>query len=341
MAVLLQGDLARSQGRWLSVRVDPVFDQLYLSYYREHNELWRRAGTRPVESCYTDREVIPKQEAIRTEFYNDFLLLRDVHTALRAHILAEGDSTAFISIGRSPRRGEWERKHVDLMQRLASHLHRAAQINLQLGEARLAEASWAEVLNRLFNGVIIVSGDGKVLFVNRAAAVIAADADGVRIDATGLLAVGRDDSFALRKLIAAAATGDIGPESAGGVLALSRPSGRRSLVAIVAPLRVEASWFTKRQPQVIVFLVDPERAPIVPESYLRRLYRLTSSEAAVALGIVRGEGLQAVADKLRITLSTVRTHRQRVFRKTETRRQAELVRLISQMLSGIDFKPTP
>ena len=50
----------------------------------------------------TDREVIPKDELVRTAFYNDFLLRQDVHTALRVHVLAEPDCTAVISVGRSP-----------------------------------------------------------------------------------------------------------------------------------------------------------------------------------------------------------------------------------------------
>ncbi|TPK07044.1 hypothetical protein FJ872_24085 [Mesorhizobium sp. B2-5-9] len=62
---------------------------------------------------------------------------------------------------------------------------------------------------------------------------------------------------------------------------------------------------------------------------LRDLYRLTPAEAAVATAVARGEGLQAVADEVGISLTTVRTHLQHVFEKTETRRQAELVRLIA------------
>ncbi|WP_246687297.1 LuxR C-terminal-related transcriptional regulator [Mesorhizobium sp. B2-5-9] len=49
----------------------------------------------------------------------------------------------------------------------------------------------------------------------------------------------------------------------------------------------------------------------------------------MATAVARGEGLQAVADEVGISLTTVRTHLQHVFEKTETRRQAELVRLIA------------
>jgi DNA-binding CsgD family transcriptional regulator len=334
-AVLRMGNLLKTQGKWISARIDPTFDQLHAAYYKEQNALWQRAGQRSVETCVSDREVIPKEELARTEFYHDFLLPQDTHTALRTYVLAEEDWQAVISIGRSPRRGEWEREHLDLLRRVAPHLHRAAQINLRLGAARFDAESSAEVLNNLACGVMILNGDGKALFVNRAAAAIVAAADGINLDATGLGVAERRQSSALRKLIAAAAMGGAEPKAAGGVLSLSRLSGRRPLAVLVAPLHVAAGWFVTRQPRAVVFVVDPEGAPIVPEKYLQGLYNLTPAEAAVAVRVLRGEGLQAVADSLRITLATVCTHRRRVFEKTGTRRQAELIRLILEGAAGI------
>jgi len=334
-AVFRAGNLLNTQGKWISVRIDPAFDPLYAAYYKEANKLWQRAGIRPVESCVSDREVISKEELVRTEFYNDFLLRQDIHTALRTYVLAKDDWQAVISVGRSPRRGEWECEHLDLLRRVAPHLHRAAQINLRLAGARFDAESSAEVLNNLACGVIIVSGDGKALFANAAAEAVVAAADGISLDATGLRAAHRQQSAALRKLIAAAAAGGAESKAAGGVLSLSRPSGRRPLATLVAPLHVRTGWFVNRQRRAIVFVVDPERAPIVPQKYLQHLYNLSPAEAAVAVRILRGEGLQAVADSLRITLATVCTHRQRVFEKTGTRRQGELIRVILEGAAGI------
>ena len=99
---------------------------------------------------------------------------------------------------------------------------------------------------------------------------------------------------------------------------------------MVAPLRAKAVWFANREPRAIVFVVDPERSPISPERYLRRLYNLTRAEAAVAAEVLEADGLQAVAGRLGVSLETVRTHLAHVFAKTGTRRQAELVRLLLQ-----------
>ena len=112
-------------------------------------------------------------------------------------------------------------------------------------------------------------------------------------------------------------------------MALARPVPRRPLSALVVPLKIELTWFVTGRPAAIVFVADPDSAPRTAPDQLRNLYRLTPAEAAVAIAIARGGGLQAVADELGISLTTARTHLQHVFEKTETRRQAELGRLIA------------
>jgi DNA-binding CsgD family transcriptional regulator len=68
--------------------------------------------------------------------------------------------------------------------------------------------------------------------------------------------------------------------------------------------------------------------PEISAEQIRWLYGLTPAEAAVALAVLRGEGVRAIADGLGISVATARTHLHRIFEKTGTERQAELVRLI-------------
>ncbi|WP_148240153.1 helix-turn-helix transcriptional regulator [Staphylococcus aureus] len=82
-------------------------------------------------------------------------------------------------------------------------------------------------------------------------------------------------------------------------------------------------------PAAIVFVADPDSAPQTAQDQLSNLCRLTAAAAAEAMVIARGEGLQVVADELEISPGTARTQLQHLSEKTETRRQAELVRLIA------------
>jgi DNA-binding NarL/FixJ family response regulator len=61
---------------------------------------------------------------------------------------------------------------------------------------------------------------------------------------------------------------------------------------------------------------------------LRRLYGLTTAEAAVAIRLIQGDGIKPIAESMCLSAGTVRTHVQHIFDKTGTHRQAELVRTL-------------
>src|SRR5262249_9141859 len=67
---------------------------------------------------------------------------------------------------------------------------------------------------------------------------------------------------------------------------------------------------------------------------LRCHFGLTPAEARLALHLVAGETLRCAAVKLSITYETARTQLKKIFNKTGTCRQAELVIVILTTLSG-------
>lgn len=80
-----------------------------------------------------------------------------------------------------------------------------------------------------------------------------------------------------------------------------------------------------------VCLIDgAEQTPGLNLQYLRRLLGLTAAEAAIATLISQGMQLREIADRRGIAYETVRTHLRSIFNKTGTKRQAELVTLLSQ-----------
>jgi DNA-binding CsgD family transcriptional regulator len=148
-----------------------------------------------------------------------------------------------------------------------------------------------------------------------------------------------DETCPLRKAIAGCVdTAAHGGGTASGCVHLSRGRGRgrRPLGVPVIPLRPQVPWTRLYQPSAILFVNDPGRDVAVRSDHLRDEFGLTRAEAALALEILAGQGLQVAAGRLQITLTTARTHLAHIFEKTGTRRQAELVRLILQSAGGID-----
>jgi DNA-binding CsgD family transcriptional regulator len=73
-------------------------------------------------------------------------------------------------------------------------------------------------------------------------------------------------------------------------------------------------------------MTDPEQRVAQTSEQLVDRYGLTFAEASLAMRLVQGESIAEAAAALGITEHTARTHLKRVFAKTGTMRQAELVR---------------
>jgi DNA-binding CsgD family transcriptional regulator len=77
-----------------------------------------------------------------------------------------------------------------------------------------------------------------------------------------------------------------------------------------------------------VFVSPGINAPLpTPEQALAALFDLSPAEARVFSHIAAGRTRAATAEALGIGLATLKTHLHRIFAKTGTNRQAELVRL--------------
>src|SRR5262249_31999166 len=66
-----------------------------------------------------------------------------------------------------------------------------------------------------------------------------------------------------------------------------------------------------------------------PRNVIGKLYKLTPMELRVLFAIVQVGGVPKVAEAMGISTSTVKTHLRRLFAKTGTDRQADLVRLVA------------
>ncbi len=64
---------------------------------------------------------------------------------------------------------------------------------------------------------------------------------------------------------------------------------------------------------------------------LKLIYGLSPAEAKIAQGISRGDSLEEVAARAGVRITTARTQLASIFEKTNTRRQAKLVALLSRL----------
>jgi DNA-binding CsgD family transcriptional regulator/PAS domain-containing protein len=314
------------QGRTLSEcwgfssAIDADTEKRYIDYYHSVNPIWQRASATPVGTVQTDTMVMPRRELKRTEFFNDFLVPQQMESMLNAVVLVEEGRQTVVTVRRNP---EFEADNVELYKLLTPHLQRAVQINIKLAKAEVNQNSSVAALNHLEDGILFVDLDANVKFANQAAEHCFANGD-LRLRKGRLHATSAHETAALHAVIATCARSRIQHQPRDFVSL--RREGRSPLSLLVAPLPSENSFLlTPTQTMAVIFVNDPDKVSKPTPVQLRKKFGMTPAEAGFALEISKGDGIQAAADRLSISMGTARTHLSRIFNKTGTRRQAELV----------------
>lgn len=305
------------------------FRASYHEYYSKLN-VWREHG----QSSYVqgrvmlDEETYPKNLLKASEFYNDYLLPIGVGRSMAGVIKREENSALVLTTLRHERRKSWETSDKKVINFLLPHLMRANIIQQKLWIFQAGEI----VLNSIPLGVVLLNAEGKVAYTNRAAEAILQANDGLSLK-SGVLAVTMPETgSAIRHAVKQAVALDVTLQSPSAVL-VERDSMRRSYQLVIAPLRRKFPEFAGLPiPAAMVLVTDPEQQPNAAVSDLiRELYGLTQKEAELAHKLCAGVSLEQAANELQIQYETARTHLRRVFSKTGTSRQAELVSLLGRL----------
>jgi DNA-binding CsgD family transcriptional regulator len=194
-----------------------------------------------------------------------------------------------------------------------------------------ARQALADAVDRLLSGVAVLDRKGRLLDCNPIATQIFSADDGLRVRERMLEAPSGHDTRRLRRYLAAAAAETSAGQDVGcGCLLLSRPSGRRPFVLTAAPVarRPLSGVDLPSDPAILLFIHDPALVPASAERRLRELFALSPAEARVAVALLDGEPVEAVAAQLHISAHTARSHLQSIYAKTGTNRQSALVRLL-------------
>jgi DNA-binding CsgD family transcriptional regulator len=113
---------------------------------------------------------------------------------------------------------------------------------------------------------------------------------------------------------------------------LARRNSREPYRAIVRLLRLA----TTSEPLIVLQLHDPERRIDASDALLRRLFRLTPVESALARKLLDGATLVEAGEMLGITTNTARTHMKAILSKSGSRRQVDFLRLLVTTLIALE-----
>jgi DNA-binding CsgD family transcriptional regulator/PAS domain-containing protein len=279
----------------------------------------------PEQRLVRDSILLTEREKDRLGYYAWHGSFSDTRHRMAGMISPAPHIHSGITLHRTRQMGDFENRHVEQFLFLLPHIERAVNVGFQLGTLGAWRRASTEIFDANTRGIIFLGRDGSVLFANKAACAIAASSDGVVLSRDGMTLLRQPDDAQLRQLMRGAL--DLEHRTT-GVMRAARPSGKRHYSILVAPLSQDSSVMAAARPVMCVVITDPESQPVGEEDRLRKLFGFTRAEARLAARLAHGEALQEAAAALNIAYGTARTQLAVIFRKTETNRQGELVRLL-------------
>lgn len=292
----------------------------YAEYYNRLDSVLDAVRRGPVGDVRTGSELITPVR--KSEFYAEWMKPNRLEDGLFVRLTPGTRPTCFVVA--SPR-SFCTTERMLVLTELVPHLQQALRVKDKIAALTDELAGLAGALEVVRHGIMTVSLDRVVLQANSAAERILAKGDGLTVRSGRMTAWHTRSAAELHAAVAAAAGGDGSGIRVGQSFTCNRPSGKRPYVVHVVPAHVSEP---PTRAAALVLIIDPEDEPDPTAAVLKRLYHLTHAEADVALHIMGGSDLKQISEILGISLSTVRTHLQHVFDKTDTHRQAELVHLL-------------
>ena len=317
--------------------IEQEFLDLYFQKYIHLNPMFPATLFFDVGRILTDEDIMPKSEFIETRFFKEWVRPQGLVESSLASILEKSaTSVAAIALGRSERDGPVDDAALRRMGLVVPHVRRSVMIGNVIDLHKVEAASLADTLDGLAAALFLVDAAGRIVHANAAAHAMLGEGSVARAAAGKFAAADAQADRTLRDIFMNAESGDAAVGAKGIAVPLAARGGER-YVAHVLPL----TSGVRRQAGVAyaaVAAVFVRKATLDlphPLEVIATTFKLTPAEMRVLMMIVQLGGVPEVAPVLGLSEATVKTHLQRIFAKTDTGRQADLVKLVAGYMSPL------
>ncbi|MER8822622.1 helix-turn-helix transcriptional regulator [Mesorhizobium sp. M0991] len=306
-----------------SREMGPSFEAYVRDGWIERDERYSLAPLMVRRGVVSELDVLTPEEIAKRPYYQEFLAPFGLRWYAGVKVSA-GDELWCLSIQRSIQQGPFSTSEMRLLAELSKRLGSAAALARMLSFARAEGA--LDAFNVSGTPAVLLDRNAEVILVNEAAdTLIRRD---LRLRGRHLASVNRNATDDLERALHALLRNST-PAAMMAPVPLPRISGRPLLAYPLRLPRITSNALASCQ--AVIVLVDPDVCAQPPEVALRACFGLTSAEAKLAHRMSSGEGLEAAAERLRISYETARNQLKAIFAKTDTHRQAELVALLARL----------
>ncbi len=314
------------------------FEQEFIDSYEEYYQfinpyLALPSSPLPAQGSFgLLNQTLPDHVVKKTEFFNDYVVPQGltVENAVRLTPLqADGVHTSIALHYPINNDGSHVTRALALCAQIMPHLQTALGLHKRICGLEVQFSALRKSIDKVPFGMVMLDRSGNVLEMNDPAGKILLQNDGLRVCNNKLQTMIARKTEKLNILVASvqqAASGK--PEGKRGVFRVFRRSGKRPYELLVIPVYEQEEEGNDKDCAVVIFIQDPDFQPLSLGAMIQHMYGLTRAEVSVTLLLIQGCDCRTIGEHLNISRETMKTHLSHIFRKTQTRRQGELIAMI-------------
>lgn len=291
----------------------------------KYDPIYQIQAARPVaEAAQVARHMDQKRE--NPLYYRLMMKPHDVGYVAAISLFNDAEWHAGIGIHRSFQAEPFSDKELQLLNVLAPHFQRALRIQKALHQAKHRAASLQSVLSELMQGVLVLNRHNRITYRNAVSARILARHPALSLDGDRLRTHYRQDAAQLWATVSSLRQGDTRQQAVG----LYHPDRTHPLV-LMATLRDDASEALTEiygDGEIVLYLSDPGSPFLASDEDLASLFNFTRAEAGIAIALVNGLSVEAIAARNQVGQGTVRSQLKSIFGKLGVSKQQDVVRLL-------------
>lgn len=307
--------------------------------YDAYNETYFALDTfvdLPPGTVRTVQEHMPREELLKTEFYQRYMKPSGVYHILGADMSAPDGFKARLRATRGKNSADFGELEKQITAMILPHLQQAIQLHLRIARMATERNLYEDAIDHLQMGAVILDENVKVLRTNQVAENLFQARYGLRVASGRLLVGNRDENIRFRALIEEVLLAHKRSEP-GFIRAfkINRSDGNSGLGLLIRPVPMVEASSGEQNPSVAIFFSDPQQPRSATIDVLKQLFEFTPSEASLSLLLANGLTLDEASEELGITRNTAKSHLSAIFSKTGVTRQPKLVQLILKSVATL------
>ncbi|HVL10333.1 MAG TPA: hypothetical protein VM512_14425 [Burkholderiaceae bacterium] len=312
--------------------IDKRLLEEYIAHYYAYDPGYDMADRYDVGDWFVDYRDLDRKILQKGEFHQEFLRAYDLNSVQATPLLKTDRVECFLSLqsGDDVR----ERAMPDqsaILRWLQPHFEQAARLRHQLHVLQRQGELAVRVLDAFTFPVLVANQRGAVQLGNRAAEDWLAikgnpfSAQGLRHTCSG--------AAAMTQALSQACAGTHRLATGGAVLEYGEPLQRYYIVIVPLPDAM-GMQLPGQDPLALIMVhaAQHEKRPV--DLLLRMLFGISPAEYRLIEKLMQGLPIKTCAFELGISLETARSHLKSIFRRTQTSRQVDLLRLVQQLAYG-------